>query len=95
MASAATEHRLTGVSEMMGRLGIDPNGGVVPRLSLLYTTASRRCESCPSARACRDWLNRIPDSVSLAPQFCQIGDILAELQFHQPWIQARRERVGS
>jgi uncharacterized protein DUF6455 len=95
MMSAATEYRLTDVSEMMERLGIDPNGGVVPRLSLLYATASHRCGSCPSRRACRDWLDRIPGSVSLAPQFCQIGDILAELQFHQPWTYARRERAAS
>jgi hypothetical protein len=81
MASTANDHRLICVSKMMERLGIDASGGVVPRLSLLYATAFHRCESCPSARACRDWLDSTPDSVSFAPPFCVIGDILSELQF--------------
>ena len=81
--STATDHRSICVSEMMGRLGVDPSGGVVPRLSLLYATALHRCKTCPSTRACRDWLDSAPGSASLAPPFCLIGDILAELQFRQ------------
>jgi Family of unknown function (DUF6455) len=69
------------MERMMERLGIDPSGGVVPRLSLLYATASHRCESCPSKRGCGDWLDWAPESVSFAPPFCRNGDILAELQF--------------
>jgi hypothetical protein len=34
------------VYEMMGRLGIDPAEGVVPRLSMAYMTAVRRCQAC-------------------------------------------------
>lgn len=80
-ASTATERQSTYISKMMEHLGIDPSAGVVPQLSLLYATALHRCESCPSTRACRDWLDSAPSSVSLAPPFCRIGDILSELQF--------------
>jgi hypothetical protein len=87
MLSLATKHRVICVSAMMERLGIDPSGGTVPRLSLLYATAVRRCESCPCKRACRDWLDRTPAIVSSAPPFCPLGDILFELQFSQPWMR--------
>jgi len=68
---------------MMEHLGIDPSGGVVPGLSMLYATALRRCKPCASTRACRDWLDSTPGSASFAPPFCPIGDILSELQFRQ------------
>jgi hypothetical protein len=88
MLSPAGQRQFIPAFKMMERLGIDPGGGVVPRLGLLYTTASHRCESCPSKRACRDWLDRAPESVSFAPPFCRNSDILAELQFRDlstPW----------
>ena len=81
MRLPGTEHRPIYVFKMMERLGIEPSGGVVPQLSLLYATASRRCESCQSTQICRDWLDRAPDSVSFAPPFCASSDILCELQF--------------
>jgi hypothetical protein len=46
----ATERRPVYVSKMMERLGLDPSGGVVPQLSLLYATASHQCESCVRKR---------------------------------------------
>ena len=69
--STATDHRSICVSEMMGRLGVDPSGGVVPRLSLVYAVARHRCKSCLSKRACRDWLDSRPSSVSFAPPLCR------------------------
>ena len=90
--SIATDHRSICVSKMMERLGIDPSGGVVPRLSLLYATAQHRCKSCPLTRACRDWLDSTPGSVNFAPPFCLIGDILSELQFGQ--LKCRAARLG-
>jgi len=82
-ALTANEHRSVCVSNMMERLGLDPGGGVLRQLSLLYATALHRCESCPSTRACRGWLDSAPRSVSFAPPFCLIGDIVSELQFRQ------------
>jgi Family of unknown function (DUF6455) len=70
--------------EMMERLGIEPGGGVVPRLSLTYATAFHRCEACPSKQTCRDWLDRMPRSVAVAPSFCPNADILCELQVDLP-----------
>ena len=32
------------IYEMMARLGIEPGAGVLPRLSLRYATAQRRCD---------------------------------------------------
>jgi hypothetical protein len=81
MLSTAGQQQCIPAFKMMERLGIDPGGAVVPRLGLLYTTASHRCGSCPSKRACSDWLAQAPESVRFAPPFCPNSDILAELQF--------------
>jgi Family of unknown function (DUF6455) len=71
------------IRDMMARLGIDPRGGVVPRLSLHYAAAFRGCEPCPSKKTCRDWLDHSPAAVSVVPPFCPSADILSELQFDQ------------
>jgi hypothetical protein len=83
-ACAARERQPTFIGEMMERLGIEPGGGIVPRLSLSYATAFHRCETCPSKRACRDWLDRMPGSVMFAPRFCPNADIFLELQVNEP-----------
>jgi hypothetical protein len=72
------------LGEMMQCLGIEPAGGVVPRLGLIYATAFHRCEACPSKQACRDWLDSMSKSVAFAPTFCPNADILFELQVNQP-----------
>ena len=74
------EDRPVQLYEMMARLGIEPSGNVLPRLSLRYATAIHRCEVCPSKQACRHWLDQSPERVSLAPHFCPDADILFELQ---------------
>ena len=79
--STALEHRTAHASRVMECLGIEPGGGVLPRLGLLYTTALRRCESCPSTKACREWLGRAPMTARFPPSFCPNSDILLELQF--------------
>ena len=80
-ASIALEHRTTHASNVMERLGIEPGCGVLPRLSLLHTTALRRCQSCPSMKVCREWLGHAPMTASFLPSFCPNSDILLELQF--------------
>ena len=72
------------VYEMMARLGIDPGEGVLPRLSMRYATALRRCENCRSKKACRNWLDYAPAMVNFAPDFCANTDILFDLQCDQP-----------
>jgi Family of unknown function (DUF6455) len=72
--------------KLMNRLGIEPQGGVVSRLSLKYATALHRCEACLSKQLCNSWLERGPDSAGVVPQFCPNQDVLFELQFDQPWI---------
>jgi hypothetical protein len=42
MPSPVAQHQPNYAFKMMERLGIDPSGAVVPRLSLLYATASHR-----------------------------------------------------
>jgi hypothetical protein len=44
VARAIHEHRPIQMYEMLARLGIEPSGGVLPRLSLGYTTAIHRYE---------------------------------------------------
>jgi Family of unknown function (DUF6455) len=83
-ASARGERQLSCISEMMERLGIELGAGVIPRLSLSYTTAFHHCELCPSKQACRDWLSRMPASVAFAPRFCPNADLFFELQVNQP-----------
>jgi Family of unknown function (DUF6455) len=83
-APVAREHEPIYIGNIMARLRIDANGGVVPRLSLRYATAFRRCKACPSKEICRDWLDHSPVGVNLVPRFCPSADILAELQFDQP-----------
>jgi hypothetical protein len=75
--------------EMMQRIGIEPGGGVVPRMSLTYATALHRCEACRSKRACREWLDSMPASVAFAPRFCPNSDILFELLVDQPGFARR------
>jgi hypothetical protein len=69
---------------MMARLGIEPDAGVLPRLSLRYATALQRCEACRTKNACRDWFDYAPAMVNFAPFFCLNADILFELQYDQP-----------
>ena len=84
MVSSATGHHSAYLDEMMERLGVEPAGGVVPRWSLSYATALHRCQGCRSKAACQEWLDSMPMSVSLAPNFCPNADILFELQVEQP-----------
>ena len=69
---------------MVERLGIEPAGGVVPRLSLSYATAFHRCEVCSYKPACREWFDSMLRSVTFAPRFCSNADTLFELQVSQP-----------
>ncbi len=78
--------------EMMKRLGIDPGGGILPRLSLAYATALHRCEECRSKQHCRMWLDATPTDTVLAPHFCPNADILFELQFDQAGSASARRR---
>jgi hypothetical protein len=83
-ATTARDHQPIYICEMMERLGIEPAGGVVPRLGLIYSTAFHRCEACPSKQACRDWLDSMAGPVEFAPRFCPNDDVLFELQVDQP-----------
>ena len=84
------------IYEMMARLGIEPGAGVLPRSSLRYATALRRCEDCQSKKACRNWLDYAPAMVNFAPDFCRNADILFELQYDEVEtvgsIESRAER---
>jgi hypothetical protein len=92
---SARDRQPTYICEMMELLGIEPGGGVVPRLSLSYATAFRLCEACPSKKACRDWLDRMPRSVAFAPRFCPSADILFELKVDQPICNRTRSHIES
>lgn len=97
VSPALPECHRTYICEMMECLGIEPGGGVVPRLSLSYMTAFHRCEACPSKQACRTWLDELPQLVTFAPRFCPNGDILFELQVNQPSLNRcvfRKSKLG-
>jgi hypothetical protein len=82
--TAVAYERPAQMYEMMARLGIDADAGVLPRLSLRYLTVFQRCEVCRSKTACRDWLDYVPAMVNFAPCFCINADLLFELQNDQP-----------
>lgn len=71
------------VLDMMKCLGIEPEGGAIPRLGLSYLTLFRRCEACRSKKICREWLDRLAGEVHFAPRFCPNADIFFELKFDQ------------
>jgi len=72
------------IFEMMARLGIAPDAGVLPQFSLQYATMVQHCESCRFKKACRQWLDRSPAAANSAPWFCLNAEILFELQCDQP-----------
>ena len=90
--SSATGRHSAYLDEMMERLGVELAGGVVPRWSLSYATALHRCQACLSKEDCQAWLDSMPNSVSFAPRFCPIADILFELQVEQPPDAAHAHR---
>jgi len=79
-ASAARLHQTTHICEMMEHLGIEPGGGTIASLGLMYATAFHKCEACSSKQTCRDWLDFGRRPTMLAPGFCPNADILVELQ---------------
>ncbi len=60
----------------------------LPRLSLRFGIALRRCEACTSKKECREWLDQAPPRAILAPRFCKNADILFELQCEEPGPRA-------
>ena len=94
MPSPITDERQPAqILEMMERLGIEPEGGVVARLGLSYTTAFHRCDSCICKTECRAWINKAPASALLAPRFCPNSDIFFELKFDA--LSCNRAFVGN
>ena len=71
------------IYEMVARLGIEPAMGVLPRLSLRYATALRRCEGCQCKKACQDWLDYAPAMMNFAPDFCRNADVLFDLRYDE------------
>ena len=75
------------VFEMMERLGIEASAAILPRLSLRYATAFRRCRDCQSKECCQDWLDCAPTAIDFAPLFCTNAEILFELQNDCPELR--------
>ena len=69
--------------EMMEKLGLEPTSGVLPQYSLRHATALHLCKACRRKKICRNWLDRAPPMVKLAPHFCPDAEILFELQYDQ------------
>lgn len=82
MAMAKAQNHPPHLWEMMQRLGIDP--GLLPQWSLSCATALHRCQACTHRQACRNWLDAMPASVTLAPSFCPDADLFFEMQVSQP-----------
>jgi uncharacterized protein DUF6455 len=62
--------RARNMSEMMDRLGLDPQTFAHRRLGLDLTSAVRICQFCIADKVCHDWLARAAKPVAKAPAFC-------------------------
>jgi hypothetical protein len=92
MTGSSTAHlrESTQIFEMMEHLGIEPGGGVLPHLGVNYLTAFRRCESCVSKQACRNWLDDRTTLALFAPSFCPNAHTLFELAIGSNVARSRR-----
>jgi hypothetical protein len=80
---------LANLSEMMERLGIDPDDAMDERTAQELETVIRACQRCDAADSCRAWLNRAPAAVSRAPAFCPGAERLEDLATGHPLIPYR------
>jgi hypothetical protein len=80
---------LANLSEMMERLGIDPDDAIDEHAAQELETVIRACQRCGLAEACRAWLNRAPAAVSRPPAFCPSADRLEDLAIGQPLVPYR------
>lgn len=83
---------LANLSEMMERLGIDPDDAVDERAARELETVIRACQKCDAAEDCRAWLNRAPAAVSHAPAFCPSAERLEDLAIGQ-FVVSHRHTV--
>ena len=76
------------IFEMMGRLGIDRAGAVVPQFALRYVVAERNCAQCGAKPACLKWLDA-HEAAAFAPPFCPNADTFFTLQYDQHRLDGR------
>jgi hypothetical protein len=77
------DRRMSNMSEMMGRLGLDPVLLAHAGLGLNYRSAIQHCRSCRADEECRNWLSREAKSIDRAPAFCPNAELFARTRADQ------------
>jgi Family of unknown function (DUF6455) len=72
------DERLKNMSDMIGRLGIDPAPTGRAGGDMVLASAVRACEACSGGTVCRDWLLRAAPTLYRAPPFCPNTDRFAQ-----------------
>ncbi len=71
------DRRLTNMSTMMRRLGVDPVDLSWQNQGQVLASAIHACRACPHVDRCRDWLLQAPPSQE-APSFCPNAELFAQ-----------------
>jgi len=69
--------RWQNMSEMLDRLGLDPEMLACGRLAGDLRLAVSTCQCCDADQVCRDWLVHAPEWLDSAPAFCRNADLFA------------------
>lgn len=77
------ERRLTNMSEMMDRLGLDITLLAYGRPGMDLRSATHSCRYCRADDMCRDWLARMDQSIDRAPAFCPNAELFARMRAEQ------------
>jgi hypothetical protein len=75
-----TNRRLSNMSAMMERLGIDPVDIALYNHGQSLAVTIRACQFCRHGEACSEWLEREAATLQQAPAYCPNAEIFAQLK---------------
>jgi hypothetical protein len=64
------ERKISNMSTMLKRFGIDPAAFAQQRLGTSFTASIRACQFCPNGDICRSWLDSGSERIERIPEFC-------------------------
>ena len=64
------DRKISNMSTMLTRFGIDPTVFAQKRLGTLFTTSMRACQACPNGEMCQGWLKNADSRIDRIPEFC-------------------------
>lgn len=64
------DRRMASMATMMEKVGVDVDRFATQRHGLDLAESVRACSFCGASKACAAWLERAPEHVEHAPDFC-------------------------